>query len=204
MESEFNKQFKRQFHRQLIRIKASFVIVPLVIMSLSLGKWRGRWKEWMAPELKREVLSKSTLNFEEQKKLFLEFDYKVCRAIVTCGDATRTGNPVEIQNVCKTGLRELNSIFIPGELPAAVKKNMEIYLQSSINGNKLMMDAWEIKADKIKGASLISTITNWEIDTCSYKSIPQKMRRLYLLNGSASRSILTCKEIEQMHSANVE
>ena len=204
MESEFNKQFKKQARRQLSRIKASLVIVPLVMMAFSFGKWRGKWQEWMAPELKREVLSKSTLSFEAQKKLFLDFDYRVCKAIIPCGEVSMTGNPEQIQKTCQIGLNELNAPVIPASLPSAIKKNMQLYLQSSINGNKLMIDAWQIQGDKVKGASLISTMKNWEIDTCTYKSIPQKMRRLYQLNGSDSHTLITCKEIEQMYSANVE
>jgi len=204
MESEFNKQFKKQSQRQLSRIKASLVIVPLVMIAFSFGKWRGRWKEWTVPELKREVLSKSTLSFEEQKKLVLEFDYLVCKGVIPCGNATNSGNPEFIQKTCLEGLNQLKNIVIPQVLPMAVQKNMELYLQSSMNSNQLMMDAWEIQKDKVKGASLLSTMRNWEIDTCTAKSIPQKMRRLYQLNGSDSQGLITCKEIEQLHSANVE
>lgn len=195
---------ERIFRRQINRIKAGLIITPIVLILMSVGKWRGKLAEWRAPKLTSSVLKQSTLPFEEQKKLYLEFEIRICRAITPCLESTHTSDSTLIKSKCEEGLSQLNSIYISRELPSAVRENMKIYLSSSKNTANLLMDAWKTKAGRVKGASLFSTMTNWEIDTCSSKSIPQKMRRLFDLHPTDSKTIMNCKDIEQIYQTSIQ
>jgi hypothetical protein len=60
------------------------------------------------------------------------------------------------------------------------------------------------KSGDHRGESFISQIFNWEIDTCTEKSIPQKLRQIYGFSKFSPNKIIDCKDIEAYYEAQYE
>jgi hypothetical protein len=178
-----------------MRIPLSLALAAAV---MSFGSLRAKWYELTAPKLTEQDLINSPVSVEAQRQRLIEFEFKLCQASTSCADATLGGEQAMIVATCKDSARRIAALAIPPELPPAVKKNLSVYHQSMINSENLIADRWKEK--DLDGGRLWTFLKNWEVDTCSSNSIPQKVRRLYQLDRLSQASLVTCKEIEDLYS----
>jgi hypothetical protein len=179
-----------------------FKTVPFLVVGIlvtQIGTLRGKWKEIMVPELKNEDIRTISATIDQQRDSLIDYKYKVCQAFTPCADASLRHNISEIVQVCRDATNQLYKTQIPNILPASVKKNIEVYHQSMINGSIKIADSWDgVTKD---GGTFWTHIFNWEIDTCGKQSIPQKVYRLYGIEQLSHSDIVTCKEIVQLYKS---
>lgn len=178
----------------------SFLIGLLVFFGIyRIGHLYGKFKELTAPNLNPKLLSESILSKREQQKLYLDFEYKICKAFVPCASSTLTGNSDNIFINCTVAKKAISKISISSQFPRAVRENMQIYLTSMEHSMIRSINQWEVHRNGRMGESMSSAITNWEIETCSVKSIPQRLRHLYGLDTSTVSQVVTCDDIEKLY-----
>jgi hypothetical protein len=159
--------------------------------------------ELTAEKPKKEDLIKVKASVNEQRNILLEFEHQICQSKLQCVEAARDAEAEVILTTCTKSLNDLISLKVPKELPAPVRSNLELYLSSMKNGAQKTVDQWEKKVHGKNGGGFLTSITNWEIDSSSYKSIPQSIRRLYGLDKMADVKILTCVELNNLYGANI-
>jgi len=159
------------------------------------SNFMGHWKEFWAPRLRFTDLSSSSLPVAEQKRLVIGFARSICDYSTPCSESTFSSDPHLIANVCYKSASEISKLKVPELLPESVKTNLEIYRQSMINSQNKTADRWA--ATLKDGGSFWTFFSNWEIDTCSFSSIPQKVFRFYHLDVEFNSKIVTCENLKK-------
>ena len=180
-------------------IISGFSILTMILM-FKFGTVRGKFNELLTPSVKMSSLKKSKLTLEQQRELYLKFEYEICQAFVPCANSTLTGNSENIFVSCTIAKKKLAKISISPFFPDDVAKNMKLFLTSMEHSMTRSVNQWEVHRNGRMGESLMSSIKNWEIETCAYNSVPQKMRRIYGIDKLAAKKIVTCDDINQIYS----
>lgn len=166
------------------------------VATLQIGSMRGKWFEMTAPALHEKDLGEISSSLEAQRRSLIDFQHKSCQLLEPCLSAAPGADNVHVVQTCRASAKSLSEMKIP-ELPAAVKKNLEIYHRSLVNSSSRRADNLDIVGKF--GGTFWTYVVNWEIDTCGPQSIPQKIYRLYGLNELSHTEIVTCKEVEKLH-----
>jgi hypothetical protein len=167
---------------------------------MKLGNFKGKYFELTSPKITNSTLLKSKLDIESQSKLYLEFEYDICKAFIPCASATLNLAPNQVSSECMVSANKLSKIYVDSDFPDAVKENMTIYLTSMRHSVQRNINRYEghysnKRGGEVYGETMSSPIKNWEIDTCTEKSIPQKLRNLYGFSKFSNKRITTCDDI---------
>lgn len=176
-------------------------ILAIGILVTQIGAIRGKWKEVTAPRMQTEDIATINATIDEQRQELIDYNYKVCQAFDLCASANLKMKNSEIVQACMRSAEQLTEIQISNIFPTSVKKNIEVFHQSMINGAVNIANAWGHVGKR--GGAFWTHITNWEIDTCGQQSIPQKVYRLYGIQEVSHVKIVTCREIVRLHQNRV-
>jgi hypothetical protein len=174
--------------------------VGLGLALFNTGKWIGHWKVWALPAMNPSDLTQSSVSFEDQRKVLIEFDHGICQSFTECSESTHGGDNTTIVKHCQNAAKEISQLRVPASLPQSVAKNLEVYRQSMINSSIKLADSWTVSRSGRAGGSFWTYMTNWEIDTCGPDSIPQKIYRLYKLDELTQSKIVSCQEISRLYN----
>jgi hypothetical protein len=181
-----------------------FAICSAIII-MNLGNYKGKFYELTAPKVTKATLNKSTLNFETQSLKYLEFEYLICKSFTPCSASTMNLGPDQIIEICKNSLEKLKEIKIDNQMPEDVKTNMNIFLTSMMHSVQRNINRNEIhhsnKRGDGRGETMMSPLKNWEIDTCTEKSIPQKLRTIYGFVNFSDKKIIDCNDITKQYES---
>lgn len=173
------------------------VLIFVGLCILQFGKIQGQWIQFTAPKLTSDTIKKSPLSFDQQQKMVIRYEHAMCEGFAGCAQATSTGDKYAIVNICRQFANEMKASPVPSELPPAVVKNIDIHRRALINSSETLADRWDSVGKK--GVRLSHFASRWEIDTCSYSSVPQKVYRLYELDVLAGTKIVTCTELAKLN-----
>jgi hypothetical protein len=181
--------------RKVVAGGVALIFGLLVLKSRSV---LGQWKELRAPSMGARDLAKGTLSVDGQRDVLIAYEHQVCQAHDPCPRATRSGDGPEIARICRAAAASLDGLSLPGGLPPSVVANLELYRQSLRNGALATASAWASIGTPRSSGSFWGSLGRWEIDTCGYGSVPQRIWRLYELDQRAGTRLVTCKEIERL------
>ncbi len=182
------------------RIKNQIIFFIFALGFTQISHVQGKWKEWTAPKLQSSDLLKSKIPIDEQRRLLIIYEHKICLALTPCSEATMTSDNAHIVSECTIAAHRISQTRLPAGFPDSIDKNLKIYHQSLINGEKKVANSWATKG--MLSGSLLDSFSLWEIDTCSVGSIPQKIRRLYSMDKMSQTTLVSCKEIDEMYAQN--
>ncbi len=176
--------------RIILILVASFCIIRF-------GDIYGKWLVFTAPRLTAKDFNQCPLSLDQQRDAIIRYKHRICEAFAPCPDATMTLNSQMIVQICRRAADHLEILSTPADLPPAVFKNFEIYRRSLINSTRKIADRWDT-VEKSDG-TFWPFPTRWEIDTCSYNSIPQQIFRLYGLDRLSGKKVVTCEDIKNLY-----
>jgi hypothetical protein len=179
--------------------KSAKIILMLAaaICIVQFGDIRGKWIAFTAPRLTARDLTQSSLSLDQQRDAIIRYEHKSCEAFVPCPDATMTHDNQTIIQICRQSADQLESLSTPTGLPPAVSKNLEVYHRSLINSSRKTAEQWDTVGKR--GGTFWPFVTYWEIDTCSYDSIPQQILRLYGLDKLSGKKIVRCEDTKKLY-----
>ena len=181
----------------LSRLKLPYIL--LIILGFSFRDLYSFIIYKSLPELKKLEKSITPTEFSLQQMVLLKYKKRVCEIFEPCAAATMLSNSSEVIKNCNSAYTELSILQIPEELPEEIKKYLGIYQQSLLNNTEITSVSWDKSVNPFK--ALKTKLTNWEVDTCSFESIPQKVYRFYKFDEVAKTKLVTCKEIDILSSS---
>ncbi len=170
-----------------IKIQISIFLIFLIIYKYRSLK--GEFIQWTLPQMTLSTANELDTSFSEQQKQISLFSLDLCKAYQPCSIAVQSDEAFQIQKECSSSEERLKKIFLPQRIPQSVQKNLQIYLQSTINSTKYMRLSWETQISSLQKYFL------WEIDTCSEKSIPQQIYRIYKFDKLLQSEKVNCEVI---------
>ncbi len=171
------------------KLKIQIYIFLIFLTIYKYRTFKGSLVQWTTPKMNFHQTKEINTSFTEQQKKVSQFSLELCKAYQPCSSAVQNGEPFQIQTACSTSEERLKKIILPQLIPRSIQKNLEIYLQSTINSTKFMRLSWETRISSLKKYFL------WEVDTCSEKSIPQQIYKIYQFNRLLQSEQITCDVI---------
>lgn len=182
------------------RLSGFFLALFLLSGYYYLPKLKGKILVFFAPAIDAQDLQDFSAKVQLQKEKLLHFENQLCLALDPCLASTRTGRAEEVVEICDRAAMKISSLQVPNELPEVIRQNLEIYRNSSYFSAGLMARRWWSKQMNKSLQSNVTFLNSYEIDTCGFQSIPQKIRRLYGFDMESRTRLVHCAEIKELAS----
>jgi len=176
----------------------SFIFISAFFLIFYLGgKVKSELKILSLSKLNaKEVHNFKAMTFEDQKKAILVFYKSICVTTSPCSLSTQQDTPDYIVAVCQKASKEVKNVIIPTLLPASVKEHLVIYRDSMKNSMNKLEEAYQkTQKGNLKGVNILNSFKNWEIDTCTEKSVPQKLLQFYGITRDLNLKVVTCDDL---------
>jgi len=171
------------------------------LFATNIPKYMGKIKLVLTPSVSSKDIQTVKTSFKDQQMQIIKFEHNICELLDPCNKATQTNDVQLIETTCLRAKREVAHVAIPQTLPIKVIKNLSLYQQSLLNTTQMTVDRWKSTETKKSGDAFFTFLKHWEIDTCSYESIPQQVYRLYQLDKITNQNIVECKDFKALYES---